>query len=47
MPQKVNPYEVEGKIDYDKLIAEFGVKKITPEVLKEIQNLFQELSLYI
>ena len=39
MVQKVNPYEVEGKIDYDKLVNEFGVKKITPAILKEIESI--------
>lgn len=47
MKQKVNPYEVEGKIDYDKLIKEFGVKKITPEVLSEIQKITGELHPYL
>jgi tryptophanyl-tRNA synthetase len=38
-----NPYEVEGNVDYDKLINKFGVKKITSEVLKEIQEIAGEL----
>jgi tryptophanyl-tRNA synthetase len=41
--EKINPYEVEGKIDYDKLVNEFGVKKITPEVLKDIKKITGEL----
>lgn len=44
---KVNPYEVEGMVDYDKLIQEFGVKKITPEVLEEIEELAGELHPYL
>lgn len=44
---KVNPYEVEGKIDYDKLIKEFGVHKITPEVLDEIKSITGELHPYL
>ncbi len=47
MAQKVNPYEVEGKIDYDKLVDEFGVKKITPDMLKEIENIAGELHPYL
>jgi len=45
--QKVNPYKVEGKIDYDKLINEFGVKKITPEILNEIKEITGELHPYL
>ncbi|MCR4327518.1 MAG: tryptophan--tRNA ligase [Nanoarchaeota archaeon] len=47
MNVKVNPYEVEGKIDYDKLIKEFGVNKITPEVLEEIENITGEIHPYL
>lgn len=43
MKSKVNPYQVEGKVDYDKLIKEFGVKKITPQVLEEIKEITGEL----
>jgi tryptophanyl-tRNA synthetase len=47
MAQKVNPYEVQGEIDYDKLIKEFGVKKITSEVLKEIEDIAGEIHPYL
>ena len=33
---KVDPYEVSGDIDYEKLIKQFGVSKITPALLKRI-----------
>jgi len=33
---KVDPYEVSGDIDYDKLIKQFGVSKITPSLLKKL-----------
>ena len=33
---KVNPYEVSGDIDYEKLIKQFGVSKITPALLKKL-----------
>jgi len=39
---KVNPYEVEGKIDYDRLITDFGIKKITDADLKRIEKLAGE-----
>jgi len=28
----VTPWEVRGKIDYDRLIKEFGTQRITPEL---------------
>ena len=37
MAQKVTPWEVKGKIDYDKLINEFGLKP-----LKHLPETFQE-----
>lgn len=36
---KVTPWEVEGKVDYDKLIKEFGVKKLSKEIKDKIQKL--------
>lgn len=35
---KVTPWEVEGKVDYDKLIQEFGTKKIDEKLLKRIEK---------
>ncbi len=35
---KVNPYEVKGTIDYDRLIAQFGVEKISSDLLKRLQK---------
>jgi tryptophanyl-tRNA synthetase len=34
----VTPWEVSGKIDYDKLVREFGTQPITPELLERIQK---------
>jgi tryptophanyl-tRNA synthetase len=34
---KVTPWEVKGSVDYDKLIKEFGVSKITPALLKKLE----------
>lgn len=36
---KVTPWEVEGKVDYDKLIKEFGVKKLTEENRESIKEI--------
>ncbi len=33
---KVTPYEVEGKVDYDRIIKQFGVSKLTPLLNKKI-----------
>ncbi|MEW6062955.1 MAG: tryptophan--tRNA ligase [Nanoarchaeota archaeon] len=40
---KVTPWEVSGKIDYDKLIKEFGVEKINDALLKRIKKHTKEL----
>jgi tryptophanyl-tRNA synthetase len=34
----VTPWEVEGKIDYDKLIREFGTQPITEQLLKRLER---------
>ncbi|MBN2156985.1 MAG: tryptophan--tRNA ligase [Candidatus Lokiarchaeota archaeon] len=34
----VTPWDVEGVVDYDKLIERFGTEPITPELLKRIQK---------
>lgn len=44
---RVTPYEVKGNIDYDKLIKEFGVNKISDEDLKIIQKYTKELHPYL
>ncbi len=41
--QKVNPYEVEGKIDYSKLIKDFGIEEIDESLLKRIEKLTGEV----
>jgi len=38
----VTPWNVEGDIDYDKLIKRFGTQKITPELLSKIEKLTNE-----
>ncbi|WP_100183326.1 tryptophan--tRNA ligase [Candidatus Nitrosotenuis aquarius] len=39
----VTPWHVEGEIDYDKLIKQFGTEKITQEILKKIEAVTGEL----
>ncbi|MFC1681992.1 tryptophan--tRNA ligase [Nanoarchaeota archaeon] len=40
---KVNPWEVSGDINYNKLIKEFGVSKLDKKLLKRIENHTGEL----
>ena len=40
---KVTPWEVEGEIDYNKLIESFGTQTITPEILKKVKDLIGEV----
>ncbi len=35
---QVTPYEVQGNIDYDKLVKEFGVSKLTDNLLKRLKK---------
>lgn len=43
----INPYEVEGAINYNKLIKEFGVKKLSSKNLERIQKITGELHPYL
>ncbi len=36
---KINPYEVEGKIDYNKIVEEFGATLIDDNLLRKIKHL--------
>ena len=47
MTTKVNPYEVEGKMNYDKLITKFGIKKLTSTDLKRIKKNTGEIHPYL
>ena len=47
MTHIVTPYEVKGNIDYDRLINEFGIQKLTEQDLKRIQKLAGELHPYL
>ena len=39
---RVTPWEISGKIDYERLIKEFGVERITPELLRKIEHITGE-----
>ncbi len=39
----VTPWDVTGDVDYDTLIREFGVERISPELLKRLQKYAKEL----
>ena len=44
---KINPYEVEGEINYDQLISKFGIKKLTNTDLKRIKKIAGEVHPYL
>jgi len=44
---KVNPYDVQGMIDYDRLILEFGLKPVGPKILKRIEAIAGEVHPYL
>ncbi|TRM82346.1 tryptophan--tRNA ligase, partial [Sulfolobus sp. D5] len=39
----VTPWEVKGKVDYDKLIVQFGTQKITESLKERIKSLVGSL----
>ena len=44
---KVTPYAVSGEVDYDKLVKEFGVRKIDDNMLGEIKKHTKDLHLFL
>ena len=44
---KITPWEVEGKVDYDKLVTLFGVEKIGPELMDRIKKITGDLHLLL
>jgi tryptophanyl-tRNA synthetase len=40
---KITPWEVEGKIDYEKIVKEFGLKEIDDELLEKMKSFTGEL----
>lgn len=47
MTQKITPWEVSGKIDYNKLISEFGTMPITDELSKKMENIAGPLHMFL
>lgn len=43
----VTPWEVRGRVDYRKLIEEFGTQEITDELMAEIRSLTGDLPLFL
>ncbi|HKM60565.1 MAG TPA: tryptophan--tRNA ligase, partial [Candidatus Bathyarchaeia archaeon] len=43
----VTPWEVKGKVDYERLIREFGTQPITPELLRKIETHTDKLHLQL
>jgi tryptophanyl-tRNA synthetase len=43
----VTPWEVKGKVDYERLIKEFGTQPLTPELLTKIEKYTDKLHLQI
>lgn len=43
MASTVNPYEVEGKIDYEKIVKDFGINNLSKEDLARIKSTTGEL----
>jgi len=39
----VTPWEVEGKVDYDKLMRDFGIQKLDTKILKRIEKITGKL----
>lgn len=43
----LNPYEVSGKINYDKTVKDFGLEKIDDKLLKQIEEICGEVHPYL
>ena len=43
----VTPWEVKGKVDYERLIKEFGTQPLTPELLKRGEDHTDKLHLQL
>lgn len=44
---KVNPYDVKGEVDYNRLVSEFGIKKLDKKLLDRIEKIAGELHPYL
>jgi len=47
MEQKLNPYEVQGDIDYERIITQFGIKPLTKKELDRIEKLAGSIHPYL
>jgi tryptophanyl-tRNA synthetase len=43
----VTPWEVKGKIDYERLIKDFGLQPLTNELLKRLEKNTGELHFFL
>jgi tryptophanyl-tRNA synthetase len=43
----VTPWEVKGKVDYERLIKEFGTQPLTPQLLSRVENYTDKLHLQL
>ena len=43
----VTPWEVKGKVDYERLIKEFGTQPLTPQLLKSVESHTDKLHLQL
>lgn len=44
---KVTPWEVEGEVDYDKLIKEFGTSPLTDDILERVKKITGEIHSFL
>jgi len=42
----VTPWEIKGKVDYDKLIDKFGTSKISNEILDKLKKITKDLNIF-
>ena len=47
MGRSVTPYEVKGHIDYERLVKEFGIQRITDKDMKRIEKITKEIHPYL
>ena len=43
----VTPWEVKGKVDYERLIREFGTQPLTPKLLERVEKHTDKLHLQL
>ena len=40
---EITPWDVTGKVDYDKLVSEFGISKLNDKILDRVKKITGEL----